>query len=369
MTFPGRRFAGLYVHIPFCASKCDYCDFVSFPGREGDISRYLDALRAELDARAPLPAFDSVFFGGGTPSLPPPWFVPAVLEAVRERTDIAQGAEATCEANPGTLTQEHVRAWREAGIGRLSLGAQVRQDRLLEALGRRHRWQDVLRAAQMWGEAESLSLDLMYGLPGQTQEDWLETLDAAVCLRPGHLSCYSLIVEEETPFGRLAREGALELPGEEAERAMHRLARERLAREGYRQYEVSNWERGGRACRHNLNTWRRGEYMGIGCAAASFVEGVRTRNTSDLDEYMRSALAGAPRLEEKTPLSREDALFEEVMLGLRLTEGVELSQEAYALYAERLRGMEGLAELSGRRARLTERGMDLMNAILVELMG
>ena len=360
--------AGFYVHVPFCVKKCAYCDFVSFPNREGDILRYLNALVAEMDLRAPLPRIDTVFFGGGTPSLPPPDFVPAVLEALRARTEIEPGAEITCEANPGTLTAEHVLAWKRAGVNRLSIGAQAAQESLLETLGRLHRWKDVEEAAALWGDARSLSLDLMYGLPGQTQGEWEGTLAAAVALRPGHLSCYSLIVEESTPLSHSIETGTLGLPDEDAERAMYGAAVEKLAVAGYRHYEVSNWARGSRVCLHNLHTWQRREYVGIGCAAASFVAGMRTVNLQELDRYMLCVEHGELPLTDRVLLSREDALYEELMLGLRLTEGVELSREAWERYGAKLRTVRGLVEVSGRAVRLTSRGMDVMNAVLVELM-
>lgn len=359
---------GLYVHVPFCARKCGYCDFVSFPGREGDVLRYRDALIAELGLRRPLPPIDTVFFGGGTPSLPLPAFVPSVLAAARAETVVAGDAEITCEANPGSLTAGHVAAWRAAGVNRLSLGAQAAQDHLLEALGRIHCWHDVEEAAALWGEADSLSLDLMYGLPGQTMADWRETLAAAVALGPGHLSCYSLIVEEDTPFGRRMERGELHLPAEEEERAMHRAAAEALAAAGYAQYEISNWARDGRVCLHNLHTWRRREYVGIGCAAASFLGGARTRNLCDLDGYMEAVERGALPVAETDVLTPEDALFEEVMLGLRLTGGVELSPEAHARYGGRLAALPGLVKAEGRRIRLTPRGVDIMNAVLRSVM-
>lgn len=361
---------GLYVHIPFCVRKCAYCDFVSFPGREGDFARYRDALLREMALRLPDAPIDTVFFGGGTPSLPPPDFIPAILDAVRAHANLLPDAEITCEANPGTLTGEHVSAWRKAGVNRLSLGAQAFQDRLLGELGRIHRWEDVERSAVLWGDDDALSLDLMHGLPGQTVDDWRTTLDAAIKLRPGHLSCYALIVEEGTPFGERFDVGELILPGEDEDGAMHAMAAETLARAGYEHYEVSNWARGGRVCRHNLHTWQRREYIGIGCAAASFYCGVRQRNTPDLDAYLARVEAGSSSVEETMPIDEREAWFEEMMLGLRLIQGIELSGGAFAHYEAKLRRLErqGLLTMRDRHIRLTPRGMDVMNAVLVTLM-
>ncbi len=302
--------------------------------------------------------------------MPEAGFIPSLLKAVRARTAISQGAEITCEANPGTLTHAHIHAWREAGVNRLSLGAQAVQDRLLAMLGRIHQWEDVREAARLWGEPESLSLDLMYGLPGQTLMDWGETLDAAMMLAPGHVSCYSLIVEERTPMHSALQSGEKMLPAEEDERAMYSMAQAILASAGYEQYEISNWARNGRVCRHNLNTWQRKQYIGLGCAAASFWKGVRMRNTCALQEYLRGIGNGKPVCAEHVRISREEALFEELMLGLRLTQGTVLSPDAWEAYAEKLTLLcaQNLMIAEGRRVRLTARGADVMNAVLVNLM-
>lgn len=358
--------AGLYVHIPFCKSKCNYCDFVSFPGREGDFSRYWQAVIKEMDARSPLPEFDTVFFGGGTPSLMPPAFAEQVLSYI----NIKEGGEVTSEANPNSLDREKIKAWRKAGINRLSLGAQAYQAELLALLGRPHRWEQVIEVAQYWDDGENLSLDLMYGLPGQTINQWRETLAAAVALEPGHLSCYSLIVEEGTPMHEWVEEGKIILPSDDLERDMHEAAGAYLHTYGYEQYEVSNYAREGRVCRHNMNYWQRGEYVGIGCGAHSFVDGTRHGNLEDIDEYCTAMELGKLPVSFSERIEGADALFEEVMLGLRLNAGVILSNNAKEHYAQKIERwtQSGLLWERNRHIGLTRPGMNVMNTILTDFL-
>lgn len=357
---------GLYVHIPFCDAKCAYCDFVSFPKRKGDFLAYVEALVGEARLREPLPLFTSVFFGGGTPSILPPAAIPRLLGALGGH--ISPSAEITCEANPGSLTAEHVRLWRQAGVNRLSLGAQAAQPDLLRAIGRRHAWRDVEDAAALWGDGDSLSLDLMHGLPGQSPEAWEETLRAALLLRPGHLSCYALTLEPGTPLHQQAEEGKLRLPDPDAydpQEAATRL----LGEAGLARYEVSNYAMPGRECRHNLLYWHRGDYIGLGCAAHSLQHGVRSANVDDLDAYLQSIGEGRLPTAMEEALSQEDAWFEELMLGLRLVEGVQLSPGAFAHYEKRLRmfAKQDLLTLQDRHAAATPRGMDVLNSLLVAL--
>ncbi|NLZ01602.1 MAG: radical SAM family heme chaperone HemW, partial [Pirellulaceae bacterium] len=321
MHAPSHPPIGLYVHIPFCASKCAYCDFASCAGREADIPRYVDAVIREIarrGAEAGHPRADTVFLGGGTPSLLDERQTTRILDALFEAFPIEEGAEITCECNPGTLTAPLAHALRKAGVNRLSIGAQARQARLLRLLGRIHDWQGVVASVETARQAgfDNINLDLMFGLPSQNVPDFRETLQAAIALSPSHLSCYGLIVEEGTPISRDIAEGKLALPDEEAERAMYELARQTLATDGLDQYEISNFARPGHACRHNLGCWTRVPYLGFGCAAHSFFGQCRTMNPSRIDAY----LAGDEPKTER--ISREEARFESMMLGLRLTRGV-----------------------------------------------
>ncbi|MEN6450924.1 MAG: radical SAM family heme chaperone HemW [Thermoguttaceae bacterium] len=367
---------GLYVHVPFCVSKCAYCDFASYAGREADIPRYVDAVVREITRRGDEtghPKTDTVFLGGGTPSLLDEPQVTRILDALFQAFRLQPGAEITCECNPGTLTTPFAQALRTAGVNRLSLGAQARQSRLLRLIGRIHDWQQVVASVEIAHTAgfDNLNLDLMLGLPAQTAADWRETLAAAIALSPTHLSCYSLMVEEGTPICRDITAGKLVLPDEELDREMYELARQTLAEHGFQQYEISNFAREGYACRHNIGCWTRVPYLGFGCAAHSFFNECRTMNPSTLDAY----LAGeSPKTER---LSREKARFESMMLGLRMIRGVK-DEEFLRMHGMSIREAfgekldkpisEGLLEWHEAGLRLTRRGMDLENTVLVDLM-
>ena len=367
---------GLYVHVPFCVSKCAYCDFASYAGREAAIPGYVDAVIREIARRGEEtghPKADTIFLGGGTPSLLNEFQATRILNSLFEAFPIEEGAEITCECNPGTLTTSFAQALRKAGVNRLSMGAQARQSRLLRLIGRVHDWEKVIASVEIASEAgfDNINLDLMFGLPSQTLSDVRETLEAAIALSPTHLSYYGLIVEEGTPICRDITVGTLDLPDEEIERDMYELARQTLAEHGFHQYEISNFAREGYACRHNIGCWTRVPYLGFGCAAHSFFKECRTMNPSELDAY----LAGEePKTEQ---ISQEGARFESMMLGLRLTRGVKNEdfthmhgmsiREAFGEKLDKpING--GLLEWHEGALRLTRLGMDLQNSVLVDLM-
>lgn len=369
-----RKEVGLYVHIPFCVRKCAYCDFPSFAGREKDMEAYADRLIGEMKEKAdPGVIVATLYVGGGTPSLLPPALMERILEALRNTFDFLPDAECSCECNPGTLTEDFLRALKKGGVNRLSFGAQACQERLLRLLGRIHTWEQVKESVSM-AKARgffNLNLDLMLGLPGQTLSDVEETLEKTLSLSPTHLSCYGLIVEEGTKMHDQVERGAWRLPDEETERDMYELCRSALSRRGFIQYEISNFALPGFACRHNLDCWRRREYIGLGSSACGFLDGVRYRNPPALDDY----LAGKPP--EKTVLTPEDARFESVMLGLRTVEGV--SEEAFYrmhgvplwdVYGKKLKNSlkNGLVIRENGFLKLTRRGMDLQNRVLVDLL-
>lgn len=364
---------GLYVHIPFCARKCAYCDFASWAGREADRARYADLLCreiAERGAECGHPEADTVFFGGGTPSLLPPALYRRIASALRESFPLAPGAEWTVECNPGTLTPAFADALAESGCNRLSMGMQAAQPRLLKALGRIHSMEDVRGAAAIARRAGigRMNLDLMLGLPGQTGTDMAETLSEALALSPDHLSCYALILEEGTPLFDRARRGEITLPGDEADREMYALCRETLRGRGFHQYEISNFSLPGCECRHNVNCWRREDYLGFGCAAHSLWKNERRANPRELTDY----LTGKPQ--ETQRIGPEEAMFESMMLGLRLTAGVEEADffrrhgvDPWARYGEQLSPAlaDGRLIRAEGRIHLTERGMDVMNSVLL----
>ncbi len=378
----------LYIHIPFCARKCRYCDFASYTGREADMAAYVSALLAEADDAARAlhhERFTTVFLGGGTPSLLPSPLLTALLTGLRSRFDIAEDAEFTTEANPGTLTADWLHAAVQGGVNRLSLGMQASQPELLALLGRIHRFEQVAESVGLARDAwlENISLDLMFGLPGQTLPQWLDTLSAALSLHPSHLSCYGLIPEDGTPLKADLDAGRLSLPDEETERAMYDAALDRLAAAGFQQYEISNFALPGRECRHNLGYWRQTPYLGLGASAASMLRNrpgcayLRAANPPSLDGYLNMVRNRRWTDREKTPVSPREAQFETMMLGLRTTRGVDeqdfLAMHAVSLdsrYGATLRRLEdgGLLAHCGGRWFLTRRGMDVQNAVLVELM-
>ncbi|MFZ5830703.1 MAG: radical SAM family heme chaperone HemW [Planctomycetota bacterium] len=367
---------GLYVHVPFCMSKCAYCDFASCAGRQADIPRYVDAVIREIARRSAEvghPRANTIFLGGGTPSLLDESQVTRILDALHETFPVEEGAEITCECNPGTLTPRFARALRNAGVNRLSLGAQAAQAHLLRLIGRIHDWEKVTASVAIARQADfdNINLDLMFGLPGQNVADLRETLAAALALHPTHVSCYGLIVEEETPIYLDISAGKLALPDEGVERAMYELARQTLAEHDFEQYEISNFACPGYACRHNLACWTRVPYLGFGCAAHSFFDEWRTTNPSTLDAY----LAGEEPTTER--ISAEEARFESLMLGLRMTCGVKDEDFAHMhgmtireAFGEKLDTpiSGGLLEWHQGSLRLTRLGMDLQNSVLVDLM-
>lgn len=371
------RELALYVHIPFCRSKCVYCDFASYPGREAVWEPYLTALLDELRAwKERLCEYEAatIFIGGGTPSLLPAEMIERILDGVGSCVKVHPGAEITMEANPGTLSREKLIRCRKAGVNRLSFGAQSMNDALLRRLGRIHTAQDVRMAVEEARAAGfgNLSLDLMYALPGQTMEDWRQTLEQAVALAPEHLSAYSLIVEEGTPLHDRVSRGETEVPDDDMAVEMQRMAIDLLSSAGYGRYEISNFALADYACRHNLVYWRRGEYLGVGCAAHSLMNGERFENPRSLDEYL-----SGKRRQNVVRLTREDRMEETLMLSTRTCRGMDL--EAYrrefgvdfcASRARKLKQLErmGLVRVEQGFLRLTRTGMEVQNAVVVELL-
>lgn len=378
----------LYIHLPFCRKKCRYCDFPSWPGCEALMPRYVDAVLKEAEAQSALYGhvpMETVFIGGGTPSLLPAPLMARLLAGLRNCFAIPSGIEFTSEANPGTLTEAWLRTAIDGGVNRLSLGMQAYQPALLATLGRIHSFEQVADSVRMARQAGigNINLDLMFGLPRQTATMWRETLDAALSLQPEHLSCYGLIPEERTPLKADLDAGLLSLPDEEDERGMYDDALRLLASRGYEQYEISNFARPGFACQHNLGYWRQTPYLGLGASAASCVPGaadsayVRLSNPADLDSYFAMVEQGQWNARQRTPISPADARFETMMLGLRTTQGVSdaafFAMHGLSMrdcYGRRLDDLErrGLAAWQDGWYRLTRRGMDVQNAVLVELM-
>ena len=350
------------------------------------MAAYVDALLREADAMVSTAQgrpIQTVFIGGGTPSILPAPLLRKLLSGLRERFDIPSGIEFTSEVNPGTLTPEWLEAALEGGVNRLSMGMQAYQPELLSALGRIHTHADVEHSVHLARQMgiDNLSVDLMFGLPGQTPEMWLETLHAALALQVEHMSCYGLIPEEGTPLMRDLEAGRLSLPEEEDERRMYDDTLNLLAKNGYQQYEISNFAKPGRECRHNIGYWTRVPYIGLGAAASSLLPtaggGLRLTNPAGIHDYIAMADAQAWRRRDRVSLMPSDARFESLMLGLRMTRGVSeeafaqmhgLSLDAYCGDILRQQAQQGLLTHRNGFWALTRRGMDVQNAILVEIL-
>jgi oxygen-independent coproporphyrinogen III oxidase len=380
---------GLYVHIPFCAARCPYCDFATAPARSALRSRYLDALETEIrreGERLGRPRVTTLYFGGGTPSLLEPAEV-ARLGAALHASFALRPVEATVEANPATLDRARLTAWAALGITRLSLGAQSLSADGLRALGRTHRTEDVAPAvAAARSVGFDTSLDLIFGWPGQTSEAWEADLAAAVALRPDHLSCYplELALEPEEAVAnwpgagwrsveRWRRHAAAAQPDDAGIAVLYELAEAFLQRNGYRHYEIANWARAGKRCRHNLGYWRNGDWLGVGVGAHSHLAGVRSRNPGVLPAY----IAAVDRGDERIVDTAADAAVDGAMLALRLDDGLDLTTygarfgQSAALHVRgALRSLDDtrLIRWSGDRVRLTARGRLLANEVFVRLL-
>lgn len=367
----------IYLHVPFCARKCAYCDFASFSGRLDDWKPYFTALLGEIDAWADeLCAYEahSIFFGGGTPSLVPAEYIAAALSRLHSRVTFAEDAEITIEANPGTLTPAKLQAYRAAGINRISIGVQSFDVGLLKTLGRIHTPEEAAAAVRMAREAgfTNISLDLMYALPGQSLAQWRDTLAQAVSLPVNHISAYSLIVEEGTPLHCSVMAGEIHVPDDDAAIEMQRMAVAYLAGHGFERYEISNFAQPGFESRHNMTYWLGGEYLGLGSAAHSLMGNERFSNPPQLERY----LAGE-RMLDRQARSMLDQQEEALMLETRMLRGLELAawQARFGQNLRRSRSGEirrlmncGLIEIKNGFLRLTQVGLELQDSVVLELM-
>ena len=369
----GKPALGLYIHIPFCKAKCAYCDFYSLAHSEEKMDAYMAALLRHLEEVAPRAAgmqVDTVYFGGGTPSYLGAARLCRILQTVLRRYDVARDAEITLEANPDSAGDwKELRKLRRAGFNRLSLGVQSTDDALLRRIGRVHTYEQVQQAVMAARKAKftNLSLDLIYGLPGQTMEDWQRTLADAVALGPEHLSCYGLKLEEGTPLWRQT----LTLPDDDAQADMYLYTVAALGEMGYEQYEISNFAKSGKESRHNLKYWRMEEYAGFGPGAHSDFGGVRYGYVRDIDSYIAGRLV-LSESETDSTLARD---YEYVMLSLRTAAGID-RQTFEKRYRQRFQPMEtlfeqyekaGLASRTEGGWRLTPRGFLVSNSIIAAL--
>ena len=372
----------LYLHIPFCMQKCAYCDFLSFVSGNELQRQYADALIQEIRASEPGKRMvSSVYIGGGTPSVLDPQWLKDILEVVMQNFSVAEDAEISMECNPGTVTQAKFEIYRQMGINRISFGLQSAHDEELRRLGRIHTWREFLESYRLARKAgiDNVNVDVMSGLPGQTADGYLDTLKKVVGLDPEHISAYSLILEEGTPFYQKYYNTPLEkeLPNEDAEREMYWKGRKFLEGQGYPCYEISNYSKRGRECRHNIGYWTGKEYLGLGLGAASLLYGKRFHNTDNMKQYL--SLAKMPeqiRVEEETVTKRR-AMEEFVFLGLRMSEGIDTAEferrfgcafdRIYRHVYPRLLDIGVLEEREGRLF-LTKKGIDVSNPVLAEFL-
>ncbi len=385
--------AGIYIHIPFCVKKCAYCDFVSFENSP-HVRQYVNALKAEMEIsafRLPYRRYDTVFVGGGTPSILPPGMMRQVFDALKAKFDLANDAEITVECNPGTVDREKLNEYLSCGVNRLSFGLQSANDRLLGEIGRIHVLEDFLKSCEAARQEgfQNINADVMYGLPKQTVDDLSQTLDVLFTLPVEHVSAYSLILEEGTPLFKRVERGETVLPDEDEAYQMHRFCIDKLQNAGYERYEISNYARRLKAgekspwqCRHNLNYWNNGEYLGVGLNAHSAMRletggWTRWSNAETLTSYFSSIDGSLLPAGEKMPISRGEEMFETVMLAFRKTEGLSLSSffERFGVafeihYKKAIATLDGTGYLAIEKgfARLSERGLDMQNEVLLHFM-
>ena len=367
---------GIYVHIPFCVRKCLYCDFLSGPASGSRMADYLDALIREIDVCGEEGTkADTIFIGGGTPSLLEISLMDRIFEELHRKFRVSPEAEITMEANPGTLSLEKLKAYRGMGINRLSIGLQSADDGELKMLGRIHSFEDFRRTWEMARDAgfENMNLDLISGLPLQTEESWEKTLRTAALFRPEHISAYSLIVEDGTPFAEMD----LSLPDEDTEYRMYDDTKEILAEYGFHRYEISNYALPGCESRHNSSYWTGKDYLGFGIGAASLRNGRRYTVTRDMERYLDPARKKEELLTDLCILTLEDRMEEFMFLGLRMTCGTDKEEfrrrfacEMDDIYGEVIRRHKalGLLDEEGTRVFLTDRGIHVSNRVMADFL-
>ena len=388
----------LYIHIPFCMKKCDYCDFLSAPHSKEIRLAYTSALCRELaffGAKLEHPTLETIYIGGGTPTWLEPELLQRIMETVHSQFSLDRDAEISMECNPGTASPGAFVSYRSWGLNRLSIGLQSANDEELKLLGRVHDWRRFLKTYENARRAgvSNINIDIMTALPYQTPDKLADTLIKVMSLRPEHISAYALMVEEGTPFyerykqDEIAKEAGLPtkaLPDDDAGYALSKLAEQLLIQNGYAKYEISNYAREGLVCRHNVGYWTREPYLGVGIGAASLLKNRRCTNESNIDAYIRhcgslpaDGRGDSPMWARVDELSRKDEIEEFMYLGLRMTEGVDrrdfersFGQSIDVYYKDTLEMLrdQGMLRLEGGRICLTERGMDLSNRVLAEFL-
>ncbi|GMQ64006.1 radical SAM family heme chaperone HemW [Vallitalea maricola] len=368
----------LYIHIPFCKSKCNYCDFLSFDNKDSVMKEYVNALINEIKSYSELTKeynMKSIFIGGGTPSILPCSDIERIFDTLKSYYNIDRDAEITIEANPGTLDEEKIEVLLSSGVNRISMGLQSCNNKLLKKLGRIHTWDEFLLNYDLIRNNgfENINIDLMFALPNQTISDIENDLKKIINLRPEHISYYSLIIEEGTKFSRLYDDNKLVLPAEDVERHMYWLIHDTLQNNGYKHYEISNYALDNRECYHNKIYWKEEEYIGIGLGASSYFEGFRYKNINNLLNYI-DINGDISKLKECTEkISKKTSIEEYMFLGLRLLEGIDKidfynrwGHEIEYYYKDAIQELieKGLIMENGSRLKLTKKGVDVSNFAL-----
>ena len=369
---------GIYVHIPFCKKKCDYCDFISYCGKDDLIEKYVDSVKKEIEHVKIKSEITTIYIGGGTPSYIDSKFIVQILEKIKEK-NVAQDAEITIEVNPGTVTQEKLQDYIDCGINRISIGLQTTNDELLKQIGRIHNYEQFLETYKMAKKVgfKNINVDLMLGLPNQRIIDLKESLENVLKLAPKHISVYSLIVEDGTPIANKIENGKLKLPDDDLERNMYWYVKNTLELNGYKHYEISNFAKKGYESKHNMNCWNQMEYVGIGAAAHSYRDITRYSNTEDIKEYIKNVQKGEF---EKNRIIHEiqkedDSKKEFMLLGLRKIDGIKISEfknkfgdNPIYLYRNELKKLsdEKLIIIQDDNIRLSNKGIDLANLVWEE---
>ncbi len=369
---------GIYIHIPFCIKKCLYCDFNSFSEKNNYFEKYKNSLISEIknfknDEKLKV---DTIFFGGGTPSVLPAEYITEILNTLKEKFDVDKAAEISIEVNPGTADLKKFKTYKNSGINRISFGVQTTSDRLLKLIGRIHNKNQVFESFEMAKKAgfTNINADLMFALPTQTLADLEETLQTILSLSPTHISLYSLIIEEGTPLYDMFQKGIFSEVSQEYDRKMYYIAKKILKEKGFLQYEISNFAKDSFSrCRHNINYWKRGEYLGFGLSACSFFNERRYTNTNNLDEYLNGNYLG-----DSEKLKENDALAEFMFLGLRMNEGITeeeffnyFGKELFSVYETEINEniKKGLIAKENGRIFLTEKGFDVSNSVFIDFLG
>ncbi len=370
---------GIYVHIPFCISKCLYCNFNSYADKNNLHTEYVQALISEINSyKNNKYIVDTIFIGGGTPSLMPDGVISTIISEIRKNFAVESNAEITIECNPNSVTPTKAMEWKEAGINRVSIGLQTTNDRLLKLIGRSHNKKDYLSAVDIIRNAgiSNINTDCLIGLPKQKMSDIKHTLKIVTKLQCTHISAYSLIVEKDTPLDKMIANNQLSLPKEEKTLGMYEYVYKFLKENGYNRYEVSNFAKKDFECKHNLHTWQMCEYLGFGAGAHSYINGVRYSNVLGVEEYIDALKEGNLPVKNKEKISNSEKFEETIMLGLRTKYGIDLDEIKKNFKIDLLKTKKeainsllsnGLINLIYNRIIPTDLGFTVLNQIIVEL--